>query len=88
MPGVSKKTPLPHWQRVMDKASWLTAADMARSTNLSAGNCHRIIFGDITPSNETILRIAKASGIPAQDIASDIVAYAFSTSATTSGIAS
>lgn len=75
MAGVSHKTPLPHWQRLMDKAGWTTATQMARAAGLSIGTAHFVVYGDVIPKNDTILKIAKAACIPPEDIAADIYRY-------------
>ncbi len=87
MPGVSKKTPLPHWQKVMDHAGWLSATDISRTAHLPVSTVYAVIYGSKTPSDETILRIANAAKLPVEDIASDVFAYAMNNRlATISGI--
>lgn len=68
MSGVSKKTPLPHWQKIMDQCGWLTAADVSRAAGLSKQTVHRVIYGEVTPSYETIMKIAKAAKASPKDI--------------------
>ena len=88
MPGVSKKTPLPHWQKVMDKAGWLTVADMAKALHLPDSTVRMTVHGDRNPSNELILRIAQAAKLNPEDIALDVFRYTVNNSATTGSIAS
>ncbi len=75
MPGVSKKTPLPHWRRVMERAGWLTASDVARAARIPNDTAHRTVYGKTTPSLETILKIAEAANVHPEDIARDVVRY-------------
>jgi len=83
MAGVSKKTPQAHWQKVMDAAGWSTAQDMAKASDISHSVAHNIIFGAVTPSPETILKIAEAAGVKPKDIADDIFQYLIALRATT-----
>lgn len=68
MAGVSKKQPLPYWQRIMDVAQWGNVMEVSRATGLPHSHIHQIFHGKIRPSNEAILTIAKAAKIPAEDI--------------------
>jgi len=86
MAGVSKKTPLPHWQRIMNDAGWVNAQEMARACGLPYSAVHQTIHGVNTPSIKTVLKIAKASGKKPDEICADIYRYLLDTGATTGGI--
>jgi hypothetical protein len=76
MPGISKKTPLPHWQKVMNKAGWSTAQDVAVATGLSHGAAHNVIFGGRKKlAAQTVLKIAQAARINPSILLADIVKY-------------
>lgn len=68
MSGVSKKIPLPHWQKLMDEAGWSNAQDVARATGLPNTTIARVINGEVTPSYDTVNRIARAASISPHDI--------------------
>lgn len=87
MAGISKKTPLPHWQKIMDKAGWHNASEMARAAKLPVGTAHDAIYGRKKPSSETILKVAKAARLDPGVILVDIFKYTGEISSTERSIA-
>jgi predicted transcriptional regulator len=75
MSGVSKKIPLPHWQKVMDQAGWDTASDIAKATNIPVSTVHDAIYGRKNPSNETIIKIATVANVRPEDLAAEVFNY-------------
>lgn len=76
MAGISKKTPLPHWKKVMEQAGWETAAEMARDLNLPNSTAHCIVYGERNPKADLVYKIAKAARTDPSILLADILKYA------------
>lgn len=63
MAGVSKKTPLPCWQFVMDNAGWETAAEMSRAMSIPESTCRSYIYDGVVPSMKKIAAVDLISSI-------------------------
>jgi hypothetical protein len=73
MSGISRKTPHPTWQWVMDRASWATVAEMSRASDVSDSACRDYVFEGKIPGLDAAARIAWAAGVKLDELAKRLV---------------